>query len=465
METEPTFQEVTVSFDSKAPLERHLQRQDPRNDEALRPRFCVWETTLSCNLRCGHCGSRAGRPRPHELDTRQALEVVAQLAGLGCRLLTLSGGEPLMRPDWDQLAQEGVRRGITVNMVTNGLLVDERRAKELRDVGLSNVGVSLDGLPGTHEGLRGKGTFQRLQKAIAHLTAAGVPVTVMTTLDRFNEPELEAVHALAVDLGAAAWRVQLGKTMGTLADNDHRVIRPMDLLDVIPRLARIKKSSPIWVDVGDSIGYYGPHEGLLRKARWGNMQNLWRGCQAGLRTVGIESDGGVKGCLSLQGTLKGHKGDPFREGDLKEHSLEEIWFDPEVFAFNRRFRLDSLTGSCASCRYKALCRGGARCVSSAFTGALGEDPYCYHRVATLQAKELEKRGGRGSISKLATAAAMAMGLGLGGACLGGCLDRNVGTRGGDGGAEPLINDAGIQDAETDAEPDRKSTRLNSSHYS
>ena len=63
----------------------------------FRPRNCVWELTLACNLRCVHCGSRAGHVRPRELSTAECLDVVHQLAGLGTELVTLSGGEPTLR--------------------------------------------------------------------------------------------------------------------------------------------------------------------------------------------------------------------------------------------------------------------------------------------------------------------------------------------------------------------------------
>ena len=69
------------------------------------PRFCVWELTLACDMRCRHCGSFAGRPRERELDTEEALSVAQQLADMRCERLTLSGGEPTLRPDWDRIAQ------------------------------------------------------------------------------------------------------------------------------------------------------------------------------------------------------------------------------------------------------------------------------------------------------------------------------------------------------------------------
>jgi radical SAM protein with 4Fe4S-binding SPASM domain len=423
-----------------------------------RPKFCVWELTLACNLRCGHCGSSAGRRRPDELNTEEAVDVVHQLADLECQLITLSGGEPTLRSDWEVIARAAVERGVTVNMVTNGTTVTPGLAARIAKAGLANVGISLDGTPEVHDSIRGPGTFVKVARAMRVLADAGVSTSMLTHLNRDTVAELDAIHDLALELGSAAWRVQLGKPMGNLADRSEMVIRPRDLLNVIPRLARIKKRSPLWVYVGDSIGYYGPHERDLRETRWRNMRPWWSGCQAGQMGVGIESDGGVKGCLSLQAGLSGCGGcDPFREGDLRTRRLADIWFDPEAFAYNRKHKHESLTGACARCRYARLCRGGAKCVASAFTGGLGEDPYCYYRVAR---EESFRRRFASSLGRRAAAAVMSVGLGLGGACLGGatlsgCLDRAVGHSDNEPDAVLVESDASVpEDAalEPDADP-------------
>lgn len=420
-----------------------------------RPHYCVWELTLACNLRCAHCGSRAGRRRDNELGTGECVDLVHQLADLECRLITLSGGEPTLRPDWPVIARSAIACGVVVNMVTNGTTMTERLAGRMADVGLSNVGISLDGSPDVHEAIRGPGTFRKLARAVELLRDAGVAYGLLTHLNRDTLAELEDIHRLAVDLGAFSWRVQLGKPMGNLADNRGLCIEPRDLLDALPRLARIKKSSPIRVDVGDSIGYYGPHERILRQTEWGNMRPLWSGCQAGRRAIGIESDGTIKGCLSLQGGRDEDSGhDMFCEDNIRRRTLREIWFDPQAFAFNRHQTVEDLTGSCRHCRHASLCRGGAKCVSSAFTGGVSEDPYCYWRVS-----RLASRRGRAlaAVRQRAAVAATAVTLGLGAAgaaCLGGCLDRAVGDPdpGRHQDAALLVQpDAGV-DADADAEP-------------
>jgi MoaA/NifB/PqqE/SkfB family radical SAM enzyme len=366
-----------------------------------RPRNCVWELTLACNLRCQHCGSRAGCRRDDELATDEALDLVAQLADLGCELVTLSGGEPLLRDDWDAVARAVAARGIPVNMVTNGTLVDAAMARRIAAAGLANVGVSIDGPPDLHDEIRGAGTYARTAGGIRRLREAGVPVAVMTTVNRRNLPLLAAVRDDAIRLGASIWRLQLGKPMGAMHGRDDLVLAPRDVLDLVPRLAAFKRAGGIAVHVGDSIGYFGPHDRVLRGRGWRGRRESWQGCQAGMNAIGIESDGGVKGCLSMQARFG--DADPFREGSVRERSLAAIWFDPAAFAYNRAFSPADLTGACRACDKAGVCRGGARCVAAAATGALGEDPYCWTRWAGP-----EPSFARGLAQGAATAAAALM---------------------------------------------------------
>ncbi|MBN2361989.1 MAG: radical SAM protein [Deltaproteobacteria bacterium] len=347
-------------------------------------RYCVWELTLACNLRCGHCGSRAGRPRPDELDTAECFDLVRSLARLGCQVITLSGGEPTLRRDWYAIASEIRERGMIPNLVTNGVIVDDAMARQMRQAGLANVAVSIEGPPDVHDRIRGQGSFDLAARAVRALRSAGLPATVMTTINALNLRRLEETHDIAVALGAERWRSQLGKPMGSMADHGGLTIEPGDLLTLLPALYELYLREQIEVSIGDSIGYCGPFDCQLRATSWDGRPQRWGGCQAGLQAIGIEADGGIKGCLSLQAF--GGAGDPFLEGNVRSRSLESIWIDPDSFAYNRHFEAASLTGFCRKCRHRLQCRGGARCMAAAVTGGLAEDPFCYFRVSALAAR-------------------------------------------------------------------------------
>jgi len=389
-------------------LSRDVSPEALRNAATMpwRPRNAVWELTLACNLRCVHCGSRAGAARSSELTTAECLDVVAQLADLGGELLTLSGGEPFLRTDWDVIARAAVDRGLVVNLVTNGTLVDDRVAGRVLAAGLANVGVSIDGPEAVHDAIRGRGAFAKTVRGVGRLRDAGVSVAILTTVHRRNLGWLDATRRVAIDLGARQWRLQLGKPMGAAKDHDDLVLLPRQIPALIDAIVRMKAAGGIAVAVGDSLGYCGPGDRALRGWGWRGRTEAWHGCQAGLQAIGIESDGGIKGCLSMQ--ARDGDVDPFREGGLRQASLAEWWFRNGAFTYNRAFDVEDLTGACRACRHAVRCRGGARCVAAAFTGALTEDPFCDYRVRSLEARP----GVRERLAMGAAAAAAAAILGL-----------------------------------------------------
>ena len=373
-----------------------------------KPRNCVWEITLACNLQCKHCGSRAGKPRGDELSAEKAIDVANQLVDMGLELVTLSGGEPTVRNDWDQIAKAMTSRGTLVNMVTNGAYRDEAQTRDIarraKEAGMSNIGVSLDGPKAIHDAIRGKGAYDKTVRSIRLFAEMGMKPAVMTTVCQSNYLHLEETRQIAIDLGASMWRLQLSKPMGVMDDNRHDVLTKEQFHALIPKLAKLKKQGEIQLRVGDSIGYFGAHEKILRGKSWRGHQQVWRGCQAGLRALGIEANGGVKGCLSLQMDYQGDD-KAFLEGSLKEKSLEEIWYAPGAFAYNRDLNIQDLTGDCKDCRYASQCRGGARCVGASMVGKLTEDPYCFW---ALDASNRKQRGNPIKQSAAAAAAALVL---------------------------------------------------------
>ncbi len=374
-----------------------------------RPRNVVWELTLACNLNCRHCGSGAGAARPDEMSLDECLVVADDLATLGAELVTLSGGEPTLMRGWDVLAKRLADHGVLVNMVTNGVYRNRKTRDEIiaraKAAGMCNVGVSIDGRREIHDRIRGVGTFNQSVDSIKAFTEAGIRVGVLTTINRWNYGQLEDVRKIAIDAGATLWRLQLGKPMGNMAAED-LTISTDQYEALLPRLARLKRDKAIRLGVGDSIGYYGPHDRVLRGKGWRGRKEIWKGCQAGMHAIGIEADGGIKGCLSLQAKNGDH--DPFREGNLREARLLDLWYRPGLFAFNRAFDPASLEGDCKTCRFAALCRGGARCVASAVTGDVKENPYCWYRIANRKREE-QVRHRRASGAVMAAAVALSLG--------------------------------------------------------
>ena len=129
----------------------------------------VWNCTRTCNLRCIHCYAGSDARRHDELSTSQAKAMIDDLAGFGCPVLLFSGGEPCVRPDLTELMHYAKSAGMRVVLSTNGTLITPELASEFAHVGLSYVGVSIDGSRSTHDAFRGmEGAFDKAMEGLAN---------------------------------------------------------------------------------------------------------------------------------------------------------------------------------------------------------------------------------------------------------------------------------------------------------
>lgn len=342
------------------------------------PRQAVWELTLSCNMRCLHCGSFAGPPRRDELTWPEMEHLADELADLGCEKITLGGGEPTLHPRWDDLARRLTARGVQVNLITNGWTWSPEHLDRARAAGIRTIGFSLDGLEPDHDRIRKLGSFQRVITAIDLCVAGGLSASVVTHVNRLNVGYLRALRDLLRSHRVAAWQLQLGNPAGAMGEHRDLVIEPEALLSLVPEIAQLRSEggSPE-ICPGDNIGYFGACEKSLRDR--GAMVDVWIGCRAGCHVIGIESDGNIKGCLSLPSSR--HENDAFLEGNVRDSSLREIWHRPGAFAFNREFTEDRLDRFCGVCRYRDICRGGCSWTAWSHTQTRWHNPYCLYYQA------------------------------------------------------------------------------------
>ncbi|MCP4679078.1 MAG: radical SAM protein [Deltaproteobacteria bacterium] len=337
------------------------------------PRFCVWEITLACNMKCVHCGSFAGRPREDELDTKEALGVVASLAAIGCRSITLSGGEPLLRDDWPVLVKAIHSAGMRPELVTNGIAVSSQ-ADDIAKAGFFAVSFSIDGPSDIHDELRvSPGATELLLKGAGELKSRGVRLGAVTQVNRRNLDRLEETYDLLLEHEFEGWQVQLTLPYGRAADADESFcLSPEELPVLEKKILEMTTRGPLFIQAADTIGYMSRGEPKLRAGYPGRAQ-IWAGCQAGLQVIGITSDGTIRGCLSMP--------PHFDEDNVRVRPLEEIWNTPNAFAYNRKFSVDDLDGNCAPCAFHRVCRGGCTSLAYTITGKIGHNPYCLRRIA------------------------------------------------------------------------------------
>lgn len=357
------------------------------------PVHVVWEITLSCNLKCQHCGSRAGKRRPNELNTEEALSVIDQLAALGTREITLIGGEAYLRRDWLQLVERIAHHGIRCGMQTGARALTRKRLEDGKRAGLFGIGVSLDGMEDLHDRVRGvKGAWQEGVRAIETAKELGLGASCNTQIGAETIDQLEPLFHKLIQVGASHWQLQITVAMGNAVENDHLLLQPYRVLELMPLLARLYTegvSRNFLLTFGNNLGYFGPYEHLWRG--FGDERLHWSGCAAGQNVIGLEADGTIKGCPSL--ATEGYGG-----GNVRDDTVADLWNHSPELHFGRLRDIESLWGFCRTCYYADVCRGGCTWTSDSLFGKPGNNPYCHYR-----ALELEKRGIHETIRKVAAA--------------------------------------------------------------
>ncbi len=338
------------------------------SDFKFYPQSVVWEITFACNMRCIHCGTAAGKQRPDELTTEEALKLADELIGMGTEVVALSGGEPLLRKDWRLLAEKFVSAGVKTCLITNGLAVTESVVDDFKRLGFRRIGVSFDGTEKTHNYIRQRqDSYTTVTRAMKMMAAKDVPFCAESQISNINVGELDQMRQILIDCGCKLWRIQMTTATGRMNEVKNLVLSLDNYEKLVQKMIDYRKDqSEIVIDVGENIGYYGCYGVDL----WEDVPYF--GCFAGTRVVGIESNGTIKGCLSMPET--------FVEGNIRDSSFAAIWNNPDGFAYNRKFTQDTAKGFCHDCKYLPLCRGGCTTTSVAASGCRADNPYCTYRI-------------------------------------------------------------------------------------
>jgi Y-X(10)_GDL-associated radical SAM protein len=362
---------------------RYLSSEDR---SAFTPVHAVWEITLACDLKCQHCGSRAGKRRTEELTTDECRDLIRQLAGMGTREVTLIGGEAYLRRDWLEIIREIRLQGMDCTLQSGGLHLTQDRIKSAVDAGLQALGISIDGLKDVHDQLRGvPGSFDAAFNALKCVKKYGIVASVNTQITSLVIPQLRELMHLFIAAGAKNWQIQLTVAMGRAADHPELLLQPYELQELMPLLAELYEEGAdqgFLLQPGNNIGYFGPYEALWRGS--GDDRIHWTSCNAGENTLGIEADGTIKGCPSLPTS-------PYAGGNIRDLSLNDIWWKTDELSINRGRTSEDLWGFCRSCYYADVCKAGCTWTTHVLFGRAGNNPYCHHRVLELAKEGVRER--------------------------------------------------------------------------
>ncbi len=349
------------------------------------PFLVVWDFTHKCNLNCKHCYSNSGTISEEELNTLQALGVVDQLADSGVTALAFSGGEPLIRKDFFEIARHAVERGLYVSVATNGTLLTKENVKRLKQTGIHYVEVSIDGSTAlTHDTSRGvPGAFDKAVTGIRNAVEENLCACIATTVTKNNLAEMPGIIDLAEEIGAERFTyfnfvpTGRGKQLfeQDLSPEERETLMryllnrmskgcKTTILTTAPQLARVALQCQGPSGTGEVTMSMAHMQTAKVSKKAVPLADFIGGCGAGRLYCSLSPRGDVHPCVFL----------PINVGNLKSQKFQDIWLNSELF--NALRERDNLTGACAKCSYKYTC-GGCRARAKAYEDDIqGSDPGC-----------------------------------------------------------------------------------------
>lgn len=322
-----------------------------------------WNTTKRCNLYCKHCYRDSDDKRAqNELDLSQALTLVEQIkASRAFRIIILSGGEPLLRDDLEDIAAHVKSCGMVPVLGTNGTLMSKERARSLKESGVAAAAISLDSTDKEkHDRFRQTpGAFEQSLEGIANAREAGVRIQINPTITKDNVDELEAMITMAEELGAGALHPFFLVEAGRGKCIKENALSDEAYFDALKQVLSLQTKTSIELKPTCAPQFMGLAKEMNIPMRF------TRGCLAGTSYCCILPDGKVHICPYL----------PLEAGDTRKQPFYEIWKTSELFTALRDD--NRYEGNCGSCSNMSIC-GGCRARSYYHSGSyLGEDPMSY----------------------------------------------------------------------------------------
>ncbi len=316
-----------------------LHREKLRKSPHLR--WLFFEITNRCNLNCRHCGSKclASGQSLSVKDIEATLKTVQPERPTVC----LTGGEPMLHPNFFEIAGCVQACGFPWGMTTNATLIDERSARRLKQTGMSTVSVSLDGMETSHDALRQKkGAWRLALNGLRALQKEGFSPQVTTVLHRENFAELDDIYHLLRDLGITNWRPVNVEPIGRACESSELMLQPAQIAHLLAYIREKRFDSACDMEVTFGCSHYlgVKYERMVR--------DHYFLCGAGILTASVRSNGDICACLDIENRPE------LVQGNIHTDNFMEVWrcrFQP--------FRSDRTSEStkCVACPERFLCGG------------------------------------------------------------------------------------------------------------
>jgi len=329
----------------------------------------VYNCTSRCNLKCLHCYSSSGRNyRNDELDTAEAKQLLSQLAAVNCPVVLFSGGEPLLRNDLFELLAEAKRLRSRIVLSTNGTLIDSATAEQLAGVGVSYVGISIDGDEQFHDKFRAtKGSFKAAVAGIENCKKAGLKTGLRFTITKANVEQIPFVFDIAASAGVRRICFYHLIRSGRAKELNSQILTPertRRVLDVImEKTDNFAKKGLIDEVLTVDNHADGPY--LLLKMTREKIRRYEKARQL-LLANGGNKIGEKIACVSWNGSV--HPDQFWRNyslGNVKHKTFKQIWENSNEPVLNKlRKKSDFADDRCLSCKWFDLCKGNFRFLGS-----------------------------------------------------------------------------------------------------
>ncbi len=343
----------------------------------------VWNCTRQCNLSCIHCYASAdSRKSPQEMDTAAGRALIYNLADFGVPVILFSGGEPLLRKDLFSLANLAREMGIRTALSTNGTLITGEVARQIKQAGFAEVGISLDGIGTNNDRFRGRrGAFKAALAGIRNCVALGLRVSLRLTITRFNYQEIPAIFRLVEKEGidrVCFYHLAYSGRGSSLREEDISHAQTRAVVDTICEhtLGLYQRGLPKEIL---TVGNHADGVYLYLKLRKDDPPRAERVLEL-LRMNGGNNSGIKIGAVDDRGDV--HPDQfwwHYSLGNVQQRKFGDIWKDTsEPLLGGLKDRQGLLRGRCARCHYLDLCNGNLRVRAEAVFGDVwAEDPACY----------------------------------------------------------------------------------------
>jgi len=343
----------------------------------------VWNSTRTCNLKCIHCYMASDAVKyENELTTAEGKKFIDDLAEFKCPVILFSGGEPLIRSDFFDLAQYATERGLRVTISTNGTLIDKATARKIKDLGVGYVGISLDGIGAKNDEFRKqKGAFEAALTGIRNCLEINQRVGLRFTINRHNYAEMENIFQLIEEEGIPRvcfyHLVYSGRGSEMIKEDVTREESRSAIDLIIDKTLYFERKGldkEILTVDNHADGVYTylrmlKEDPLRAEKVWELLRNNG-GNRTGIAIGQVDNLGFVHADQFTQNHTF---------GNVRERKFGEIWTDlSNPILAGLKDRKPLLKGRCAACKWLAVCNGNFRARAEAVSGDFWEsDPACY----------------------------------------------------------------------------------------